>query len=289
MPVRADYRVLWIPEQHVQGQPTNLGLVQQDFSFAVPLWQDCTDEWSVSAHVRNELIQGHAILPSTGQPLPDELWNISLGTTFRHQFDNGWIAGGTVHVGSASDRPFGSIDELTGGVNAFLRIPSGDHNAWLFTLSYSATSELPFPIPGVAYVWQPTDWFRANIGLPFQIWYRPMDDLTLDLSYMLITNVHAKATYRICPWLHAYLGYDWNNESYFRYERVNENDRLFYFDQRITTGVKYILNRNVSLDLLGGYAFDRFYFEGARLADSHFNRIDVGAGPFVSFQCHVKW
>jgi hypothetical protein len=289
MPLRADYRVLWFPQQPVSGQPTNLGMVQEDFSFAAPLWQDCTDEWSVSAKVRSELFQTHAILPNTRQEFPEELWNINVGTTYRHQFDNGWIAGGSVHVGSASDRPFGSFDELTAGVNAFLRIPSGEHNAWLFTLSYSTTSELPVPLPGVAYIWQPTDWFHANIGLPFQVWVRPLDDLTLDFSYMLLTTIHARATYRVSPCLRVYAGFDWENESYFLYNRPNENDRFWYYDKRLTTGVKAILSRNVSLDLSGGYAFDRFYFEGARYSDRNFNRVDVGDGGFVSFQCHIRW
>ena len=57
---------------------------------------------------------------------------------------------------------------------------------------YSPTSELPFPIPGVAYVWQPADNFRMNIGVPFMVMYRPVDDLTLDFSYMLVRTVHAR-------------------------------------------------------------------------------------------------
>jgi hypothetical protein len=170
-----------------------------------------------------------------------------------------------------------------------LRVPSGDHNAWLFSLSYSATSELPIPIPGVAYVWQAADNLVLNIGLPFMALYRPTEDVTLELSYMLLTTVHARATYRLCKPLRIYAGYDWNNESYLPVDRPSENDRLFYFDQKLTAGMRAILSRNVSLDLSGGYVFDRYYFEGHSITDSHKNRIDVGAGPFVSLQCAVRW
>ena len=54
-------------------------------------------------------------------------------------------------------------------MNGMLRIPQGEHNAWLFTLMYSPTSQLNFPIPGVAYSWNPSPQFHANIGLPLQM------------------------------------------------------------------------------------------------------------------------
>jgi len=46
--------------------------------------------------------------------------------------------------------------------------------------------------------------------------------------------------------------------------------------------------RHVGFELAGGYAFDRFYFEGENYSDRHDNRIDVGAGPFVSARLNVR-
>jgi hypothetical protein len=286
---RADYRAAWFPEERVVGQGTRLGFVQQDFSLVCPLGQDACNDLSGTIHLRNELFQGEAIFPETGRPFPEDLWNIRFGLNYRHLFDNDWSAGGSVTVGSASDKPFRTINEITAGVNAFLRIPQGEHNAWLFTLSYSNTSQLPFPIPGIAFLWQPSDQFRANLGLPFQIMYRPVEDLTLDLSYMLLTTIHARATYRLMPWLHIYGGYDWNNEAYLLSDRTDLNDRLFYYDQRVTAGVQWILCKNASLDLSAGYTFDRYYFIGQSFSDRNNNRIDVGDGPFVAFQLRARW
>jgi hypothetical protein len=290
-PLRADYRVTWFPSEPVSGQSTNLGYVQQDFSLSFPIWQNgATDEWSVLANLRSEIFHTHAILPDTRQPFPDDLWNIRFGTTYRHLFDNGWIAGGTVTVGSASDKPFHSIDELTAGVNAFLRVPQGEHNAWLFSLSYSPVSELPYPIPGVAYVWQPSEDFRANIGLPFQVMWRPMDDLTLDLSYMLLTTFHARATYRLCRPLRVYVAYATENEAYLLADRISSNDRFFNVDQRLTAGVQYSLSPRASIDLSSGYIFDHHFFEGKNITSgTSFNRIDVGDEPYVSLQFRLRW
>lgn len=288
-PLRADYRFTWYGTEPVSGQSTNLSYVQHDFGVAFPIWQCGTDEWALSANVRGEFYHTSAILPNTLQPFPDELWNIRIATSYRHQFDNGWIGGGTVSVGSASDKPFHGIDEMTFGVNAFLRIPSGEHNAWLLSLAYSPTSELPFPLPGVAYLYQPSETFRMNIGLPFVIMWRPTEDLTLDLSYMLLRTVHARASYRLSPLTRAYLSYDWGNEGYFLADRPSYNDRFYYYDMRLTAGVQVLLLKNLSVDIGGGYIFDRFYFEGASFSDNGFNRVDVGAGPFVSVQGRFRW
>lgn len=289
VPYRADFRFLDFPDEPVRGQPTSLGYVESNLSLSLPVWQEAPDEWAATVRIRSEFFHTEAVLPSTGQPFPEELWDIRFGTTFRHLFDNGWIAGGGVSVGSASDRPFSNFDVMTFGMNVFLRVPQGEHNAWLFTLSYSPTSELAFPIPGVAFIWQPSDCFRVNIGLPFQVWYRPTDELTLELSYMLLRTVHARATYRLCPALAIFGGYDWENEGYFLAERPDQNDRFYYYDMRLSGGLQIFFGHGATLDLSGGYVFDRFYFEGRSFSDNGFNRIDVGNGPYASLRFAIRF
>src|SRR5207245_5587266 len=118
-----------------------------DFGLAFPIWQCGADEWALSANVRGEFYHTSAILPNTLQPFSDELWNIRFATSYRHQFDNGWIGGGSVSVGSASDKPFHSIDEMTAGVNACLRVRQAEHNGCLLSLASSPTRERPSPTP----------------------------------------------------------------------------------------------------------------------------------------------
>jgi hypothetical protein len=279
-----EYRVTWLPDERVSGQPTVLGFVRQDISFGVPVWQCAGDEWAVTGSVRSELFHTGAVLPTTGQPFPDDLWSIRFGTTYRHLFDNGWIAGAALSIGSASDQPFHSINEFTGGVNLFLRIPQGEHNAWLFTLNYSPTNELAYPVPGVAFLWQPSDCLRVNIGLPFQVMWRPLDDLTLDVSYMLIRTVHARVTYRVCKFASAYAGYDWNNESWFLVDRPDVHDRFFYFEQRLSAGVRGRVGHWALYDVSSGFVFDRSFFEGKNSNSQNFNRIDVGDAPVLSLR-----
>jgi hypothetical protein len=285
----ASYHASWLPDQPVAGQPTNLGFFREDLQLSAPVWRTPADQLTFRASVRNENFHTAAVLPDTGQPFPDNLWNIQTGLNYSHRFENGWVAGGMLSVGSASDKPFHSIDEMTVSAMGFLRVPSGEHNAWLFSLMYSPTGQLAFPVPGVAYFWHPSDYFFATIGLPFQVVYLPREDLMLDFSYMLLTTVHAGATYKLAPPLFLHAAFDWQNESYFLADRADRQQRLFYYDKQLSAGVRYNLNEHAAFDLTTGYVFDRFYFEGRQLSDSHFNRIDVGNGPFASFQVQFRW
>ena len=107
--------------------------------------------------------------------------------------------------------------------------------------------------------------------------YRPVDDLMLEFSYMLLTNVHAEATYRFTERMIAHAGYDWLN-----FGRPHRYACRAFFDHeyRVSSGLRYVLTPRSWLDLTGGYVFDRFYFQGRSLSDTNIDRIDLVAAPF---------
>src|SRR5207249_11797313 len=53
-----------------------------------------------------------ARFPEAGGRFPSELWDASASVSYRHKFDNGWTGGVALTVGSASDEPFNSVDEM---------------------------------------------------------------------------------------------------------------------------------------------------------------------------------
>jgi hypothetical protein len=292
----ANYRATWFPVQPVAGQNTHLGFVEQNLSLSSPLWTDASSAILANVGVRSDLFQTHAILPDSHQGFPAELWNVHLGLSGYYRFDNGWTAGGGVHFGSASDHPFSTFNTLNVGVNSFLRVPWGEHDAWLFSLAYSPLGQLPFPIPGVAYSWNPSPSFSANLGVPLGVVYRPSSEWTLEATYMLLTRVHARATYRPCAGLSFYGGYDWTNYGWFLSNEARTlqgssdqtPNRFLYYEQRLTCGVRYRLTPSWTFDFSGGYAFDRYYTQGNLLRSSG-DHLNIGDGPFLSGQVHFRW
>ena len=292
MLIRSDYRITWLPDQPVSGQPAELGMLQQDFSLTGPLVQSANNEWYASFRIRNQEFATGAILPDTQEPFPDELWNIRFGTGYRHRFESGWIGGLDVTVGSPSDKPFASIDEMDINATAILRIPARNKDAWIFFLNYGSNREfLPhIPIPGFGYAWEPSDQLSAVITTGvLSLQYRPIETLTLSASYVAVRTVDVRLTYQLFRPVRVWIGFDWTNERYLRAERANPDDRLFYYEKRVRVGAIVGLARWLYTDVTAGYSFDRFYFEGESYSDRDQNRVDVGSGPFVQFRVGARF
>ncbi|HEX2502071.1 MAG TPA: hypothetical protein VHO73_11485 [Methylomirabilota bacterium] len=292
LPIRSDYRITWFPDQPVAGQSAELGLLQQDFTLSAPLRQSPSDEWSASVRLRNQEFATGAVLPDTGEPFPDELWNIRFGLGYRHRFESNWIAALQVAVGSPSDEPFASLDEMDISATAVLRVPARDRDAWIFFLNYASNREfLPhIPIPGFGYSYEPSDQFSAIVTTGIvSLQYRPVETLTFSASYIAVRTVDVRLTYQVFRPVRVWVGFDWTNERYLLANRADPDDRLFYYEKRIRAGAIIGLARQLFVDLTVGYSFDRFYFEGESYSDRDQNRVDVGDGPFAAIRVGTRF
>ncbi len=288
---RGDYRLQWFPNRPVKGQDTELGWLGQRGTFFIPVYQDQANELTVSGNAEYLDIHTEAILPDTNQPFPDELWDVRAGVAYRHLFENGWSAGGVVTVGSPSDRPFASIHEVSVRAIGMLRIPVRQRDAWILTLTYTSDQEYleGVPVPGVAYHWVYSDALSVLVGIPFtSIRWKPIEELTLEATYVPIRRIRLRATYEIARPLRAFAGFDWAHDVYLRADRPDNDDELVYYEKRLYAGARFDL-RHVGFELVGGYSFDRFFYEGEKYEDRHQNRIDVKSGPYVSARISVRF
>ncbi len=276
------FKATWYPSRPVSNSMADLGFVRQNLSGAFPVYKEDGDTVLLMAGVRNTLFFTDAILPDTQRPFPNELWNISVGQMYIHKFDNGWSGGLSTTFGSASDKPFHSIHEMNVGFFGFLQVPAkNERDSWMFSLMYSPVGNLTFPIPGIAYSWKPSDELHANIGIPFSVMWKPVEDLTLTFSYIPITNVNARATYRVTSGLNFYGGFEWLNEAYFLADRAEHKERFLAFEKRLISGIRWDIWKYAALDVNAGYAFDRYYGEGKNQFSNLHDRIDIRPGAFV--------
>jgi hypothetical protein len=285
------YSATWYPSTSVSGAvpAAEFGLLRQSLSGALPVWRSAGDLVTLSAGVRETMFFTDAVLPDSHRPFPSDLWNVTLGTTYLHKFDDGWLAGGAVSFGSASDKPFYGSDTLTAGFMSFLQVPVWDNrDAWRFSLAYSPVGNLNFPIPGVAYLWNPTETFHACIGLPFALMWRPEEDLTFVVSYMPIVTVNARVTYRLAGKLFVYGGFESAQESYLLADRVDVKDRFLGFEKRVLAGIRWDVGQFAAVELSAGYAFDRYYGTGVNEVQNLQDEVNIAPGAFVSarFQVH---
>lgn len=283
------YRIMWQPAQPVRGQSTDFALTQHDANVMVPVLITDQNTLALFGNVRADLISTDAVLPDSGRPFPSILWNIRGGVNYKRVFDNGWIGGGSVNLGSASYVPFGESRDINLGGLVFVRIPHRERNSWNLSLVYSPLSQIPYPAPLVAYEWQPNDSFTANLGLPFQITYKPTEQWKFDFSYVLMTTVHAQASYQFHEHYRVAGGFDWQNQSWFLQDRIDSKERLFLYDKRLAVSLQTTAMKALTFDFSTGYLFDRFYFTGRNYNDQNHDRIDIGSGIFVSAQAWLQW
>jgi hypothetical protein len=274
----------------VTGQPTDLGLVRQNLNVMAPLWRDGPDMLMGSVRVRNLFVDTAAVLPDTGQPFPTNLWDIQFGLTGIRQLENGWTAGLMGSIGSASDRPFYGIDEMTLSTMGFLKVPAlRDGDSWLFSFMYSPNGQVAFPIPGVRYDWNPSERLNVGIGIPFSVRWTPTDEWRMDLSYLPLTTVNAKMTWTPGPRFSAYAGFEWDSEGYFLVDRRETRDRFFYLEKRLVGGVRLSGFGRAVIDITGGYAFDRSFGAGRNPLDYQYDVVDVAPGPFLGGRVGMKF
>ena len=283
------YSVTWMPAQQVQGQPTNLEVIQQSLNAGFPLYRQDGNMVLLTTRLSSTLLQSQAVMPDSHQPLPEQLWNISLGAMYIRKFDGGSSLGVMGSLGSASDKPFNQLRDYSPMLLAFYRLPVREYDAWMFSLMYSPVGEINFPIPGVSYQYQPSDNFRMNIGIPFSLMYRPLDDVTIDVSYMILRTINAQVNWKLTDCWNVYGKYSWGNQSWFLADRTEDRERLFMYDMRLMGGVRYALTDKLNFDVGIGYVFDRFFFTGTKSNEMQHDRIDLAPGLIATLSLQLRF
>ena len=283
-PFKAD--AFWIPARPVLHQPGELGLGSQQLSLGFPIRIEESSIWLALGSVKRLEISTDLPWPDSGGPIPEELWDISFGTMHIRELSNGWKAGGMLRIGSPSDQPFGAVRDLTVMMLGCVTIPR-DRDAWSFSLFYSPTSQVVFPIPGFAYVWRPNDRLQANLGIPFSLDYRPTEKLAFTASYRPLNNIELLVRQSLTAEWSLFGGYRTTSDAYLLSDRHRDQDRTYFFDQRVELGLRRQLSRGWSLDVSAGYVFDRRIFQAESFSGSRQNEVEIEPGLAGSVQ--ILW
>ena len=280
--------------ESVGGQQSDMSWSEYHLRGSVPITQNNDFEWLLDTNVAAKDIATTAVLPDADAGFPECLWDVSLSSVTRKRLKEGRIVGTHVTVGSPSDRPFATGDEISVNAAGSLQIPwSGlffGNAYYLLTLNYSNDRDFlqHVPLPGFGVVQAGSS--RAPytdvlmFGVPFSmvaLGSNQRHDPILKASYMLFREVHARFTLPVHDQVGLYASFDWDHEAYFRHDREDSDDRLFYYEKRVAGGVKWRPHENLSLDFSVGWAYDRFWFEGEDYGDRGHDQLRIGDGLFA--------
>ena len=196
---------------------------RQDASVGGPIYSDDNDTLIAFIDARNILFHTDAFLKDSGRPFPNELWELVGGLSYSHRTEDGWTVGGSVSIGSPSDRPFQILCEVVPSVNAFTRdaVAARAGDAWLFSVSWVPVRLIRFPLPGIAYEWNPSEQLQVVAGVPFSVVWKPTERFRFDIGYMPPFQTRAQATYRVFDNVDVFAGFESINEAYLLDDRTH--------------------------------------------------------------------
>jgi len=272
-----------------------------EFDYSI---DDETDHIANSATIRVPLPSGSVFtkgtvvkvnnppfLPYSQTTAPDELYDLQVGGTYFQPLERNKMFGASLTVGSQSDYPFWSLSETTFNATASLLFP-GDNPKSNYMVFLNESNNRPFlnyiPIPGFIWFYTPDPEDHLFLGLPFagysHRWNHALLDepLTFSVFYLIPASLKVQFVQDLMPWLKIFTGIDFRQEMYLLRDRPTTTDRLFYDEKRIFLGTTIDFNKSIELDLIGGYAFARSFFEGEKYTDPLDGNADLNACGYVS-------
>ncbi|MFM9195155.1 MAG: hypothetical protein ACKOWG_05335 [Planctomycetia bacterium] len=277
----------WAPAVAVDSQHADLAMNAQFARVAMPIVKPVEGEpiWIGIAKFGRLELATDAILPDSQVPVPDQLWLVETGFMHIRPLDGGGTLGGSFVFGSASDRPYAAFRDLTLMTVGFWNTPARNkRDEWSVSLFYSPTSQLPYPLPGLAYVWRPSDTFEAKLGVPPAVEWRPTPDWTFSANYFPLVNFNAVARRRLNEDLSLLAYYRSDTEIYFLADRRQDDQRFYVFDQRAAVGLERALSRGFMLEATASYIFSRELFQGTNFSSNRTDVVQFAPGLGLSVQ-----
>ncbi|MBU1851768.1 MAG: hypothetical protein KJ995_05115 [Candidatus Omnitrophica bacterium] len=288
----ASYNYRYYGNSDVRNQDTDVGMQQHDAGIMLPIIKKENSDFSVYTTFRYTNWDTKAFLSNTDIEIPNNVYNINFLPTYRYVFENGWMFGAIGQIGSASDKLFNSLDECVYGARVFLKVPSGERNAWMFLVDYSSNREFLryVPLPGVGYLYNPNDDLQIFAGFPFAfVRYSPIEKVQLTFSYLPITTIKAKASYEVYKNWKVFADFNLTDQRYFRAGRDNRNERIFYYEKKAGGGLSFSPNRGILLTAQGGYSFDRYMFEAKKYYHSHNTRVNFDGAYYAEVKAKLTF
>jgi hypothetical protein len=279
------------PRVAVRGQAALMSLTNYQFGLTLPIDTDDDHLLFADGSVRALDVHSNARLPTDRVRFPRSLWDIQAGGGYVGQLGDGWSWGATLNLGTASDKPFHSLAEATLSALAFVRMPRGDTDGWLFYVVSASNGQLGrnIPVPGVAYEYH-TDRLTAVVGFPFvTIDYRPAREWQFEFNYAALTDVLARGTYHLDDRARLFGYFEWTNQAWFRAARRRTNEQLFLYEKRLGAGFGWRAADRVDFTVTPGYAFDRLFVENRGLGFRGRNRVDLAPARFLAIQFELKY
>jgi hypothetical protein len=230
-------------------------------------------------------------LHSNTRRLPDQLVNQSLAVAVPVGVYDKWLFGLSLGLGYAGEAPFGDGDAWYGR-GTFVAFRELDKSSAIaFVLDYDGNRTIlpDVPLPGFAYLKQLDPNVKVTVGLPVSsIEWKPIEHLELNLEYLLPYDVSARVGYEFAPGLTAYGLLGQRRDAWHWDALKNNNDRLFFQQQRAELGLTWKPCPNAGLTAAVGYAWGGEFTKGFDTRDDDLVT-KISDGPYARLELSIHF
>ena len=222
--------------------------------------------------------------------LPSHLDDASIAIASPLALVDGWFAAGLLGLGYAGDNSFGNSHGWYGKADLFVGTQFKNGDALIFVLDYDGhrTFFPDVPLPGVAYSGHLGKDFDYVIGYPVDsLEWRITDQLKFSAAWFPITDFDVNLAYQFTPQWQIFAHY-LSNEYAFHVDQLPHDRRLFFFEQRVETGVRWSPCKSVDFVGAAGYGFGRSFSEG--FDDRSLNKLtDLSDEPYIRLAIEMRF
>ena len=186
-------------------------------------------------------------------------------------------------LGSWDEHPFTHTAYPIITAGAFVRMPSGGDNAWIFSLSYSnERSELNgVPVPGAEFSWTVSPTLHIMLGFPMvNANWRPEPGVRGEFIISGFGYLHVGGSFPPLPFftpLRVRAAIDYGGDRYQREDPADQRDLIFFRALTYSVGTELRKEGLGGIGVSAGYETNREIIEGHSLFDTS-NHIDVNNG-----------
>lgn len=290
--------VPWAPDQNVQATAYFLGLqtdaevtgLETNLSRGVSFGRFRPETQDPGAASFGWLYD-HTQIDSADPLLPERLVTAAgaVGFGLGEIFD-GWDTKVSVGVGFAGDLPFTDEDAWFGLGSVVATKRLDERTALTFIIDFDGSRSIfpDIPLPGIQYSVFESPNLQYSLGLPFStLSYRPDDRWLIDVRYVLPIGGRVNVEYRLADGWTAYGNYSASTRG-FHLDGEDENERLFFEQDRLEAGLRFEAPGGWTWHVAGGWAFDQEFSRGFDVRDDELVR-ELDDAAFLRFGVAVSF
>lgn len=267
---------IYLPLREAEKGRDNSSVTNLDLRLQQTVYQSKKDLLAVGAKHEELSLSGNLLLLK-------DYYNQQGSFLFKRQkeVDQFWMT--TVSYGTASDRPFKNARDNTLGANYIQRFNA----KWFGVLNYSNNRSFlnNIPLPGVFYIHEMSREKMLILGFPVIFWKTPLGpSWSFRYTTFIPWSHQLQLSYYGLGKVHPYLALVQAPESYFRHDRAEVEDRVFWFERRVGAGIEGKVTQKLHFDFFSGMAFDREIFEASDFSGEKENLVNLENTPFFSLK-----